>query len=214
MTNLDTLTTAPTTDGRSADRRVLVLLAVAFLIGFAIMMVVGADREFDDDPTKIIAGYDVSSNAIHLQSYTLMAVCGALVFLGSGIRSALASRARSWTADVILAGFVLLSATYAGFGVTGLALHHAVDIGDPTLVAATNLFDTANFLPAMAAMICIYIGTGATALRTRALPAWLCWVSIALGVASPLGILAFAPFMLMPVWTVLVAALVNRSTSD
>jgi len=210
MTNLETLPTSPHTEDRGADRRVLVLLAVLFLVGFALMMATGADREPDANPAKIIAGYDTTDTAIHVQSFALMAMCGLVVFLGAGLRSALAPRTRSWTADATFGGFVLLAMTYAGFGVTSLALHHAVGIGDPTLVAATNLADTANFLPAMAAMICIYVGTGVTALRARALPGWLCWVSIVLGVAAPLGPLGFAPFMLLPVWSVVVAALLQR----
>jgi hypothetical protein len=210
MTNLDTIPEPPRTEDRTADTRLLVLLAVVFLVGFAVMMATSTDREPDADPAKIIADYHTSLGAIRIQSYALMALCGVVVFLGAGLRSALAPRVRSWTADVVLAGFVLLAVTYAGFGVTSLALHHAVDIGDPTLVSAMNLVDTSNFLPAMAAMICIYVGTGVTALRERALPTWLCWASIVLGVAAPLGPLGFAPFMLLPAWALLVAVLVGR----
>jgi hypothetical protein len=213
MTNLDTLPAVPHTEDRIADRRILVLLAVVFLVGFAVMMATSADREPDADPAKIIAGYHTSLGAIRIQSYALMALCAVVVFLGAGLRSALAPRVRSWTADVALAGFVLLAVTYAGFAVSSLALHHAIDIGDPTLVASANLLDTSNFLPAMTAMICIYLGVGVTALRARALPAWLCWVSIVLGVVSPMSVLAFAPFMLLPVWSVLVAVLHNRSAT-
>jgi hypothetical protein len=214
MTTIDTIPAAPRTEDRTADRRVLVLLATLFLVGFGLMMAVGVSREPDADPAKIIADYDTSLTAIRLQSYVLMALCGALVFLGAGLRSALAPRVRSWTADVVLGGYVLLAMTYAGFAVTSLALHHAVEIGDPTLVAAANLADTSNFLPTMAAMICIYLGTGITSLRTHGLPTWLCWVSIVLGVVSPMGPLAFAPFMLLPVWSVLVAALHHRPATD
>jgi hypothetical protein len=213
MTTFDTLPAAQPTEDRRADRRLLVLLAVLFLVGFAVMMVTGTDREPDADPARIIADYDTSLGVVRLQCYAVMALSGVVAFLGAGIRSALNARVRSWTADVALAGFVLLAMTYAGFGVTALALRHAVDIGDPTLVASINLLDTANFLPAMAAMICIYLGTGLTALRTHALPGWLCWVSIALGVAAPLGPAAFAPFMLLPVWAVVVSAALRRETA-
>lgn len=210
MTNLDTRPTTSQHEDRAPDRRVLVMLAVLFLAGFVAMMIIGTDREPDADPGRIIADYDTSLGVMRIQSYFLMTVCGVMVFLGAGIRSALAPRTRSWTADAALAGFVILALTYAGFGVTGAAMHHAVDIGDPTLVAAVNLLDTSNFLPAMAGMICLYVGTGVTALREQALPSWLSWLSIALGVAAPLGPLGFAPFMLLPVWAVLVAALLRR----
>ena len=71
-----------------------------------------------------------------------------------------------------------------------------------------------NFPIAMLALTCAMVGTGITALREQMLPRWLCWASIALGVMAPLGELAFAPFVLFPVWTVVVAGTIHLSARD
>lgn len=212
MTNIDTLPEGTTVAGRFAERRTLVVLASIYLVSFVVMMATSTDRKPDADPAKILATYDTTLAQARVQTFALMALCGLLVFLGAAIRSALVRGGRSWTADVVLAGFALLAMTYAGFGVTTMVLYHAVDIGNPTLVSAANLLDTTNFLPAMPALMSILIGTGVTTLKNRALPTWLSWVSIVLGVMAPLGPGGFAPFMLLPVWAVVVAATLHRST--
>jgi hypothetical protein len=205
MTHHDTLATPTRTSGRIADRRVLVGLAALFLAGFVVLMASSTDREPDADPAKIISSNTTSLGTAQVQSFALMALCGVLVFLGVGIRSRLVRRGPVWTADVSLVGFALLAMGFAGFGLSGLMMAHAIDIGDPTVVAATNLLDTENFLPLMAAFICTYVGIGATGLITGALPRWLGWASVVLGVAAPFGPAGFAPFMLLPVWLLVVA---------
>ena len=63
----------------------------------------------------------------------------------------------------------------------------------------------------MLSMSCAMVAVGVTALREQALPTWLSWATIALGVMSPLGPLAFAPFLLFAIWTVVLAATVRLS---
>lgn len=190
-----------------AERRISIGLAVVFLAGFVAMMATSTDREPDADPAKIIASYETTLGAVRIESYVLMALCAVLVFLGTSIRSRLSAVGHRWAADAALVGFGLMAFTYASFGVTTLALRHAVDLGDTSVVSAANLADTSNFLPAMAAMACIYIGVGVSALGSGALPRWLSWASIVLGVLAPLGPGGFAPFVLLPGWLLLVAVL-------
>ena len=118
---------------------------------------------------------------------------------------------RHWTDKVAFLGFVLMALTLVTWATSALALYHAVDIGDTGVVRAINVIDTTNFPLAMLSMSCAMIGVGVTALREQALPTWLCWASIVLGVMSPLGPLAFAPFVLFAIWTVAVAVTVRLS---
>ena len=92
------------------------------------------------------------------------------------------------------------------WAISSLALFHAVDIGDTGVVRAINIIDTTNFPLAMLSISCAMIGVGVTALPDRTLPTWLCWASIVLGAMAPLGPLAFAPFFLFAIWTVVIAA--------
>jgi len=106
---------------------------------------------------------------------------------------------------------VLMALTLVTWAISALALYHAVDIGDVGVVRAINVIDTTNFPLAMLSMSCAMVAVGVTALREQALPTWLSWATIALGVMSPLGPLAFAPFLLFAIWTVVLAATVRLS---
>lgn len=195
-------------------RRLLVGLALVYLAFFAALMATGADRSADDDPAKLIADYDIGDVAIQLVVYGAVTAGAVLVFFGSALRARLVTRTRRWTADVAMLGFVVMGLTIVGFAMTALALHHAVEIGNTTVVQAINVLDTTNFPIAMLALTCAMVGTGITALREQMLPGWLCWASIALGVMAPLGELAFAPFVLFPVWTVVVACSIRLSEGN
>ena len=203
--------TTPATEAAQPGRRTLVGLGLVYLIFFVAMMAFGADRSADDDPAKLIADYGTSDLGAQLMTYGAVTGAAVLAFLGAALRSVLLRTGRRWTADVAMLGFAVMGLAIVGFAMSALALHHAVDIGDTTVVRAINVLDTTNFPLAMLAMACAMIGTGMTALRGDALPAWLCWASIVLGAMAPLGPLGFAPFMLFPIWTVVVAATVRLS---
>lgn len=190
-------------------RRLLVGLALAYLAFFAVLMGTSTDRSASDDPARLIGDYHVGDVAIQLVVYGAVAAAGVLVFLGGALRAGLVAGRRRWTADVAMIGFVVMGLTIVGFAITALALHRAVETGNTTVVQAINVLDTTNFPIAMLALTCAMVGTGLAALREQVLPRWLCWASIALGVMAPLGVLAFAPFVLFPVWTVLVAAMIR-----
>jgi hypothetical protein len=198
-------------DGPPAGRRTMVTLAVIYLGLFAVLMATGADRQPDADPAKLIAGYHTSENAVRILTYSTVVAAAVLAFVGAAIRSALTRHTRRWTADVALVGFVLMGLTLVTWAISALALYHAVDIGDTSVVRAINVIDTTNFPLAMLSMSCAMLGVGVTALQERALPTWLCWATIVLGVMSPLGPLAFAPFLLFALWVVVVTASVRLS---
>lgn len=189
----------------------MVTLAVIYLGFFVVLMSTGADREPDADPARLIADYGLDRTAVQLITYSAVVTGAVVIFLGASIRSVLVARTRRWTADVAMLGFVMMALTLVTWAISALALYSAVDIGDVGAVRAINIIDTTNFPLAMISMGCALIGVGATAMQERALPRWLCWASIVLGVMSPLGPLAFAPFFLFPAWTVVVAATIRPS---
>jgi hypothetical protein len=211
MTTATATTTSPVTEARgpTPSRRVLVVLAVVYVAFFAVLLLTGAEHDPEDDPVKLIADNDTSYALMSVTSYFGMITCAVLVFYGAALRTALVSRGRRWTADVAGAGFVLMALTVASWVVSALALWHAEDLGDKAAVRAMLLIDTSNFLPIMIGMICVLAGTGLTGLMTGVLPRWLAVVSIVLGCLSPLGPAAFAPFMLFPIWMIVVAATVR-----
>jgi hypothetical protein len=139
-----------------------------------------------------------------------MVTAAVLIFYGAALRSVLSARTRTWAGDVAFIGFLVMALTLASWGVTSLALHHAVHIGDPQIVQTINILDTTNFPPAMLGLMCSFIGVGLTALKGSALPKWLAIASIVIGCIAPLGPGGFVPFMIFPIWIVVVAAMVRR----
>jgi hypothetical protein len=201
----NTATTAPAVP----RRRTLVLLAVTFVAVLVVAIATGADTNPDSSLATIESAYDQSHMLIMLASYAGMAACAALVFLGVAVRTALRGRRPTWTADVAALGFVVIALTIASWVVSGLALWHAVDQGENASVRTLNFIDTSNFLPLMMGMICAYVGAGAAGLVSGTLPRWLAVASIVVGLLAPLGPLGFVPAMLLPIWLVVVSALVR-----
>jgi hypothetical protein len=212
-------TTAPapttfTTTSSLPRRRTLVLLAVAFVTVFVAALATGADNDADSSLATIESAYDQSHLAIMITSYAGMAACAVLVFLGVAVRSALRAQRPTWTADVAMLGFVVIALTIASWAVSGLAVWHAVDQGQDASVRTLNFVDTSNFLPLMMGMICAYVGAGAAGLVSGTLPRWLAVASIVVGLLAPLGPLGFVPAMLLPIWLVVVSALVRLREGD
>ena len=207
-----TTTSAPPDVFAATDtpgRRTLVGLAVVVLVSFVAMLVTGADNQADAPVTDLIDSYDYSQTTSQVSSYFAMVFCAVLLLLGVATRAALRGRSRPWFADIVLLGFGVISLTVASWAVTALAMWHAVDIGDETMIRTANLLDSSGFLPLMCGMICVYVGGGATGLKAGTLPKWLAVPSIVLGVIAPLGPLGFVSFMLLPVWIWVVAVVVR-----
>ncbi len=111
----------------------------------------------------------------------------------------------------MLSAVSLVGATVfaAGLGV-GATIHFAVadlaDDLDPVAIQAMNGIDYDFFIPLGIGMSIFMLATGISVVRHRALPKWLGWVAIVLGVVaySPAG---FFGFMGSLVW-VLVASII------
>lgn len=209
MTTFATTPAPATTATAVPRRRTLVGLSVATLVALGAAVATGADNEPDSSLSAITDSYDFSRTALQLTSYTGMALCALLVFLGVALRTALRSRRPAWTADVAMLGFVVIGLTVAGWVVSGLAMWHAVDQGEEASIRTLNFLDTANFLPLMMGMVCVYVGSGAAGLASGTLPRWLALVSVGLGCLAPLGPLGFVPAMLLPIWVVAVSVWVR-----
>ena len=214
MTTLAAESNTSRTSRSVPRRRTLVGLSIAILIALVVAVSSGSDNESDASLSSIKDSYDFGQTALQVTNYAGMVLCALMVFLGVALRAALRARRQPWTADVAMLGFTVVGLTVASWLVSGLAMWHAVDQGEDASIRALNFIDTANFLPLMMGMICAYVGAGAAGLVSGALPRWLAVVSIVLGCLAPLGPLGFASAMLLPIWMVLVSALVRLGEGD
>ncbi len=195
-------------------RRTLVVLAaaiVATVVG--LLAATGTDVAYDDKTTEIESYFDMSRTASEISSYAGMVLVGLVLFYGAAVRNALKVAGRSWYADVTFLGFGALGATFASWTVTDAALWRAVDFGDESTIRTLATISDAGFLPLMASMIALYVGSGLAGLTTGALPKWLSIASIVVGVIAPLGPLGFIGFLVLPLWMLAVAICVRLEPS-
>jgi hypothetical protein len=189
----------------------LVGTAAAYAVLFiAVFLVGGSGPDTTTAGAKIIADYHKSNAAVQISGYALVIAAAVLIFFGAALRRALRRGHADWLADAAFGGTMAMAMAIVGFVVTAYAMHDAVKTGDATVAQSINILDHANFVPAMLGLCCTFLATGLSSLRTGALPRWICLVSVILGVASPLGPAAFAPFALFPVWVIVVAAILAR----
>lgn len=201
----------PTARSPLPSGRALVGTAVAYAVLFVALFLTGG--EGPDTKTagaKVIADYDKSRLFVQLGGYSMVLAAAALIFFGAALRRALRRENADWLADAAFGGIVVMAVTLVGFAVTTFAMYDAVHTGNASVAQSINVLDHSNFVPAMLGLCCTLLATGLCALRSGALPKWLAVVSVVLGIASPLGPAAFAPFALFPLWVVVTAAVLAR----
>jgi hypothetical protein len=104
-------------------------------------------------------------------------------------------------------GGVLLAVGGAAFSALGFALADARNTLDPAAAQALNVLSNDFFFP-LAVGTCVFmIGNGLAIARTRAMPKWLGWVAVPIGIAAltPAG---FVVFLVVLGWSLIVSVLV------
>lgn len=215
MTTLTSAPTTATTESSVPRRRTLVGLALAVVaLLIAVLGATGGDNEPESSLDTIKGTYDYSETLLQVTNYAGMAMCALLVFLGVAVRAALRSQRPSWVADVAMLGFVVIGLTVTEWAISSTAVWRAVQQGEDASIRTLNFVDTANFLPLMMGMICMYVATGLAGYASGTLPTWLAVTSVVVGCLAPFGPLGFVPATLLPLWFIAVAATVRVTPQD
>ena len=193
-------------------QRALAISGVLFGIVIAVATVLAGDQPDESKPAAKVLSYwqDHQTRAI---ATALLAHAAAVlfVFFGAGLRSALRSgEAEEATYSVVaFGGSVLTAAGFVIVGMITLAATTAADHGAQEAVYTINQISAADWIPFTAGLSVLMLAAGVGGLRTLALPRWLSWVAIVLGVAffTPVG--AFG-FLLVPLWVIAVSAVLYR----
>lgn len=112
-------------------------------------------------------------------------------------------------ATLAFGGALVLGVGGALFSGVDFALADARNSLTPDAAQAINVLVSDLFFP-FSIGVCVFgIGIGLAILATRALPVWLGWVAVVLGVVgiTPAGFFAFIVFML---WSLIVSVLVYQ----
>lgn len=213
MTHLSTPPTLAPAPTAAPGRRVLVGLAALVLVTYVAMLATGSDLEADAKLSDIASAYDYSETLNRVGAYAGMVFVALLLFFGAALRHAVRQHRATWLADVTMLGFAALAATVASWVVTDAALWLAVEYGDDSAIRSLVTITDAGFLPLMASMIAVYVGTGLAGFATGCIPRWLAVASVVIGVLAPLGPAGFVGASLLPLWVLAVAITVRLEPS-
>jgi len=186
----------------------VVLAVAAFIIG-------GETPGTDDSPQKILDFYVKNDNSqLWAGAVLAWSTVPLMFFLGvlrSTLRAAEGPIARL-SAVAFGGGIVLVlgALSFAGFTFT---LGDVADDGlTPQAAQALNSLNSDFFFPVAVGVATLMIATTIATLGSRALPAWLGWAALVIGIVAltPLGFFAFLAFLL---WTIVTSIILWRARS-
>ena len=165
-----------------------------------------------DSGAQVIAHYRLHHSAIFLGNF-----CGALgviffIFFVGSLRSYLRSHDGGEGLSAVAFGGALLVGT-GGAIFTSLewALSDARNSISPAAAEALNVLTNDLFWPFEVGLVVFSLTIGLAILSTAALPKWLGWIAIVVGVVgfTPVG---FFGFFVIMIWAVIVSILVFRQS--
>jgi len=201
--------------------RLAALTGAAFLVLAVISVAVGGGEPPDpaDDPVEeIVQFYVDEEDGIWLGSILQTLAAAALVFYGGYLRKVLhaAEGAGHTLSNVVLAGATILATGLALDATINIALVETVEDIDPSATQALSALWSNDFLVFALGGFVFILSAGLSIVRHGALPKWLGWVAIVIGVAAitPAGFFAFlAAALWMAVTSVMLAMREGPSTA-
>jgi len=171
------------------------LTGVAFILVGIIGFIISGEPKSADEPMKDIVDFYVDNK----DSVQLGAIVGVvagllLIFFGAYLRKVL--HAAAGEGEILsLVSFVGLVVVAVGFAIDGtisFALAEAADDVDPVAVQALQALWDNDFVPIILGVLAFLWATGISVIRSGALPKWLGWVMILLGIVgvTPIGFVA------------------------
>ncbi len=197
-------------------RRALLTGAASAVLLVAALGVLGETPSSDESVQHVVAFY--SEHASEATSSAMLSALGAVLFLFfvGGLGSVLqrsegpnASLAAARAGGAVAAvGMLILAGLSFTLGEASAGL-------EPAAVQTLNALNDNFFFPLVGGMAAFLLATGLAMVRSRALPQWLGWLALAVGVAvfTPLGPVAFLASL---AWVLLASIVLaaRRTTSS
>lgn len=162
---------------------------------------------------QVIAYYRAHRSSIETSDILFAIAFLVVVFFAGSLRSYMRrAPAAEGPAAVMLVGAAMMAVGAAvGSGVEyGLA--HNLYALRPTTVQAMNVIGNEAFLPVLAGAFVFAISSGVAILRGAALPRWLGWAAIAIGIAAIIPPTSFPALLGFVIWSVIVSILMYQRT--
>lgn len=185
------------------------LVGLLFLVLIVIAIVgSGESPEASATPAQVVAYYTRQSSNVKTFDIVFIFAFLAFVLFGAALRAYLRRTARAEAAaSLALAGSVLLSAGVVIGTSVELGLAENISHLTPSAAQALNLITDEIFVVALAGAFLFGLGSGIAILRGAALPKWLGWVAIVIGVAAVIPPVSVVALLALVLWTAVVSVL-------
>jgi hypothetical protein len=172
------------------------LTGVAFvLVGIVGFLIGGEPKAADEPVNEVVDFYLDNKDSVQLGAVFGVAASALLIFFGAYLRKVLhaAGGEGEMLSLVSFIGLVLVGLGFAIDGTISFALAEAADDIDPVAVQALQALWDNDFLPIMLGVLAFLWATGISVIRSGALPKWMGWLMIVLGIAAvtPIGFVSF-----------------------
>lgn len=191
------------------------LLGIAFVILVVISFAVsGETPDVNDSPQKVLDFYNDNDSSQQFAAALLAWGTVLFLFFLGVLRTTLhaAEGGAARLSSVAFAGGIVLAVGMLSFAGFTFALGDAADHLTPQAAQALNALNSDFFFPLAAGLGTLMIATGICSVRTGALPAWLGWIAILIGIAAitPAGFFGFLAFGL---WTIAASIVMWRGAT-
>jgi hypothetical protein len=172
------------------------LTGVGFIVVAIVSFIVAGEPKDASHPAReIVEWYVDNKDAVQISAFIGMAATVLLVFFGAYLRNVL--RAAAGGADMLsLVSFIGIVVVAVGFAIDttiSIALAERADDIDPIAVQSLQTLWDNDFVPIALGILLFLWATGLSVRRTGALPKWIGWIMILLGVVAltPIGFASF-----------------------
>ncbi len=190
------------------------LTGIVFAVLTVVAVFVGGETpDTDARPVKVIAYYSTHASKVETSSILVALGFLALVLFAGALRSYLRrTPAAEGLGSLVLAGAVLMAVGVFSTAGVEYSLAHELKHFGPEVVQTLNVLANELFLPILGGAFVFGVCAGIAILRGAALPKWLGWVAILLGIVTlfpPIGFFALFGFV---IWVVIVSILMYLRT--
>jgi hypothetical protein len=191
--------------------RLIPLVGVIYVGLMVSLFTTGSTPDVKASPAKVISFYTTHHSSQQASVY-LLAYSGVFVLLFFGVLASFLRRHGETTlATMTFGGAVLYAAGLGiGAGITATLVDHTSGLSASSAQTLNYLSNDAFAIPTFVGLTVTLLAAGVAVLRSKALPTWLGWVTVVIGVAAATGVGSWPALMASGVWTLVVVGFLIR----
>jgi len=181
---------------------------------FTVLLVVGffsgsETPEPTAGPGKVVAYYAAHVSSTETSALVLAVAVLVLVLWAAALTSYLRRTPAARGPELlVLPGAVLLAAGGLTLAALEFAIAHNIHHLSAETARTMNILSDELFLPLIAGGFLFALGSGLAILRGAALPRWLGWVAIVIGVVALVPPISFFALLALGIWSLIVSILI------